>query len=82
MNLLQATWLDILCFNLSYRSAPYKGQLVYADDYIHLEGEAEKFNVPVELDGLSRRVAQKLTRLHITKEEYVLLKGMLLLNPG
>ena len=33
MNLLQSTWLDILCFNLAYRSVPYKGMLVFADDF-------------------------------------------------
>lgn len=81
MNLLQSTWLDILCLNLVYRSAPYTGRLVYADDFKCTEDDALKFGSPLELDTVSRRLAKKLTDLNITQEEYVFLKAMLLLNP-
>ena len=37
---------------------------------------------PLEYDSVSRRLAKKLSRLMITKEEYVLMKAILLLNPG
>ena len=33
-------------------------------------------------DSASRKLAKKLTLLKITKEEYVLMKAMLLFNPG
>ena len=33
-------------------------------------------------DAASRQLAKKLTLLKITKEEYVLMKAILLLNPG
>lgn len=80
MNLLQSTWLDVLCFNMAYRSSPYNGDLVYADDFRCTEDDSKKLGSP-EFDTVTRRLARKLTDLRITKEEYVVLKTMLLLNP-
>ena len=37
---------------------------------------------PLMYDAVSRQLAKKLTLLKITKEEYVLMKAILLLNPG
>ena len=82
MNLLQSTWLDILCFNEAYRSVPYNGVIVYADDFMCSEVESKKLCIPAELDAVSRRLARKLSDLAVTQEEYVLLKALLLLNPG
>ena len=82
MVLLQSTWLDIQCFNLVYRSSPYQGILVFADDFKCSEDDAIKMGSPLEYDSVSRRLAKKLSRLMITKEEYVLMKAILLLNPG
>ena len=82
MNLLQSTWLDVLCFNLAYRSVPYKGVLVFADDFQCTQEDSKKFGSPPDLDALTRKLAKKLSDLLVTKEEYVLLKAMLLLNPG
>ena len=82
MNLLQSTWLDILCFNLAYRSVPYKGLLVFADDFQCTEEDSARGGSPPDLDNLTRKLARKLSTLGITKEEYVLMKAMLLLNPG
>jgi hypothetical protein len=82
MNLLQSTWLDVMCFNLAYRSTPYKGLLFYADDFKCSEEYARKLGSPPELDAANRKLAEKLSSLNVTREEYVLLKAMLLLNPG
>ncbi|ELT99464.1 hypothetical protein CAPTEDRAFT_108381 [Capitella teleta] len=81
MNLLQSTWLDIMCFNLAYRSTPYKCLLVYADDFKCSEEYAKELGSPPELDAVNRKLAEKLSNLSVTREEYVLLKAMLLLNP-
>jgi len=81
MNLLQSTWLDVLCFNLAYRSVPYKGVLVFADDFQCTPEDSLKFGSPPDLDTLTRKLAKKLSDLSLTKEEYVLMKSMLLLNP-
>ena len=82
MNLLQTTWLDIVCFNEAYRSMPYNGVIVYADDFKCSEEESKKLGIPAELDSVSRRLAKKMTSLNVTMDEYVLLKGILLMNPG
>ena len=82
MNLLQSTWLDILCLNVAYRSSPYKGVLVYADDLKLTTDDAAKYSMHVEVDAMARRLARKLTELEITKEEFLIVKAMLLVNPG
>lgn len=82
MNLLQHSWLDILCFNLSYRSTPYNGQLVFADDFKLSQEKASLFKSPVDFDHLSRKLAKKVTLLGVTSEEYVLIKALVLCNPG
>jgi len=82
MNLLQSTWLDIICFNEAFRSVPYDGCIVFADDFKCSEDESKKFGIPSSLDSISRKLAQKMTRMMVTTEEYILLKTILLLNPG
>ena len=82
MVLLQSTWLDIQCFNLVYRSSPYQGILVFADDFKCPKEDAKNMGSCLAYDTASRQLAKKLTLLKITKEEYVLMKAMLLLNPG
>jgi len=81
MNLLQTTWLDIVCFNEAYRSVPYNNVIVYADDFKCNEAESKQLGIPPELDIVSRRLARKMTGLNVTMDEYVLLKAVLLLNP-
>ncbi|KAK2148778.1 hypothetical protein LSH36_484g04090 [Paralvinella palmiformis] len=66
---------------MAYRSSPYKGDLVYADDFRCTEDDSKKLGSP-EFDTVTRRLARKLTELMITKEEYVVIKTMLLLNPA
>ncbi|CAH1791379.1 unnamed protein product [Owenia fusiformis] len=80
MNLLQAAWCDTLMLNLAYRSTPYKGYLVFADDFQISEEDAEKYVCPQDLDKVNRKMAKKMTSLGITKDEYVLLKAMVLFN--
>jgi hypothetical protein len=82
MNLLQSTWLDILCFNEAYRSIPYNGTIVYADDFKCSEIESKRLGIPTELDCVSRQLVLKMSNLAVTKEEYLFLKTILLLNPG
>ena len=82
MNLLQCTWLDILCFNEAFRSVPYNGTIVYADDFKCSELESKRLGIPTELDNVSRRLVLKMSRLALSREEYIFLKTILLLNPG
>lgn len=81
MNLLQGAWLDILCFNIAFRSSPYKGVLIFADDFVMSDGDSSTFCIPLELNVMLRKLARKLTELALMREEYVLMKVMLLMNP-
>lgn len=81
MNIIQTTWIYMLCFNLSYRSSiPYEGYLVFSDDLKVAEDESEGCGIWPELDNVARGFAKKLESLHVTKEEFVLLKATILLN--
>ena len=83
MNLLQSTWLDVLCFNLVYRSStPYRGLLVFADDFRNSEEDSEKFGTPPQFNLVTRRLCKKTSDLNVQRDEYILLKAMILLNPG
>lgn len=81
MNLLQSTWLDVLCLNLAFRSVPYKKHLVFADDFKCSEDEGSRFTMFAEVDNITRQLAKKMTDLKVTREEYILLKAILLFNP-
>lgn len=82
MHLLQNTWLDVVCMNLAFRSVPYRGLLIFADDFKLSEENAARLGLPSEFDAVARRLARKFTDLCLTREEYLLLKAMLLLNAG
>ncbi|XP_048737503.1 steroid hormone receptor ERR2-like isoform X1 [Ostrea edulis] len=80
MNLLQHSWLEILCLNLVFRSCPYNGYLKFAEDLQLSVDECKLCHCSPELDGLSRKLAKKFTEMEVTKEEYLLLKAMTLCN--
>lgn len=82
MNLLQHSWLEILCLNLVFRSCPYIGQVCYAEDLRVPADMVEMYNIPTELDSLTRKLCKKFTYLGVSKEEYVLLKAIILCNIG
>lgn len=82
MNLLQHSWLEILCLNLVFRSCPYNGYLKFAEDLQLSVDECKLCHCSPELDGLSRKLAKKFTEMEVTKEEYLLLKAMTLCNIG
>nr|AXP83841.1 estrogen-related receptor gamma [Sepia latimanus] len=82
MNLLQHSWLEILCLNLAHRSCPYNHFLKFAEDFkIDQEQAANTYGCSPEMDNLSRKLASKITSLGVTKEEYILLKALILCNP-
>lgn len=82
MNLLQHSWLEILCLNLVFRSCPYNGYLKFAEDLQLSVDECKLCHCSPELDGISRKLAKKFTDMEVTKEEYLLLKAMTLCNIG
>ena len=82
MNLLQHSWLEILCLNLVFRSCPYNGTVCYAEDLRVPAEMVEAYNIPPELDSLTRKLCKKFTYLGVSREEYVLLKAIILCNIG
>lgn len=82
MNLLQHSWLEILCLNLVFRSCPYYGTVCYAEDLRVPAEMVDTYNIPTELDSLTRKLCKKFTYLGVTREEYVLLKAIILCNIG
>ncbi|KAK6182532.1 estrogen-related receptor gamma isoform X3 [Patella vulgata] len=80
MNLLQHSWLEVLCLNLVFRSCPYSGYLCFAEDLKVSNDLVKTYNVPPEFDNLTRKLCKKFTLLGVSKEEYVLLKAITLCN--
>lgn len=82
MKLLHGTWLDIICLNIAFRSVPYNGEIRYAADFLVSEEDAGYLRLPKELNIVTRKMIQKMTYLKVEHSEYLLLKAMLLFNPG
>ncbi|XP_018913842.1 steroid hormone receptor ERR2 isoform X2 [Bemisia tabaci] len=80
MRLLQASWAEILTLTLSYRSLPLSsGKLRFATDFTLDELQARDCGA-FEIYQLCLQVIERLERLSIAKEEYYLLKALVLAN--
>lgn len=80
MRLLQSTWAEILTLTMAYRSLPQgNGKLHYASDFILDERQARECGA-FEIHALSIHIVDKLSKLSIAKEEYLLLKALVLAN--
>ncbi|OAF71737.1 ER-beta [Intoshia linei] len=77
---IQENWLDILNWNLVFRTIPYKGELVYANDFKCSEIQVELYKRPIELDSLCRELCIRLTALRLSFEEHILIRAFLLFN--
>ena len=82
MDLLQRSWLEILCLNLVFRSCPYDGYVRHAEDLCIPVELVDTYKIPKQLDSITRKLCEKFTDLGVTLEEYVLLKGIMLCNIG
>ncbi|XP_077998174.1 estrogen-related receptor gamma-like [Glandiceps talaboti] len=81
MTLLQSAWNEILCLGLAYRSVPYKDKLVFADDFILEKNGANIAGLRLDLlNEMTLRLTEKLQMVKIDREEYVLLKALVLCN--
>lgn len=80
MNLLQNSWLEVMCLGLVYRSCPYDGSVCYAEDLRVSEEKADVCKIPQDLDSQIRKACRKFTSLRVSLEEYVLLKTIVLCN--
>ncbi|CAG9863699.1 unnamed protein product [Phyllotreta striolata] len=81
MRLLQSTWAEILTLTLAFRSLPLKGmgRLQFAMDFT-LDEKASKECGSLELYQTCCQIVDRLDKLSIFKEEYYLLKALVLTN--
>ncbi|KAL3287858.1 hypothetical protein HHI36_002316 [Cryptolaemus montrouzieri] len=81
MRLLQSTWAEILTLTLAYRSLPLigLGRLRFASDFT-LDEKQSKDCGALELYQACCHVVERIDGLSILKEEYYLLKGLVLTN--
>lgn len=79
MNLLQLTWPEILTLQLIYRSLPFNGKLCFASDLWMDEMLAKECGY-TEFYYHCLQVAQRLERISVRREEYYLLKALILTN--
>ncbi|XP_055381346.1 steroid hormone receptor ERR2 isoform X2 [Condylostylus longicornis] len=79
MKLLQVSWAEILTLQLAYRSLPYNGKLFFASDFCLDERSAKECGA-IEFFHHCVQITQRLERLSPSKEEYYLLKALVLSN--
>lgn len=81
MRLLQSTWAEILTLTLAFRSLPMVslGRLKFATDFT-LDEKQSKDCGALELYQTCTHVVERLESLSILKEEYYLLKALVLTN--
>uniref|UniRef100_A0A034VU10 Steroid hormone receptor ERR2 n=1 Tax=Bactrocera dorsalis TaxID=27457 RepID=A0A034VU10_BACDO len=79
MKLLQVSWAEILTLQLSFRSLPFNGRLCFAADVWMDELLAKECGY-AEFYYHCVQIAQRLERLSPRREEYYLLKALILSN--
>ncbi|XP_074605251.1 estrogen-related receptor [Brevipalpus obovatus] len=92
MKLLQNTWAEILSFSLAYRthqhhcsSSSYPTpsglfkQLVFANDFVMDELQAKQAKAE-EMYNVCMKLVKRLSQLRIAREEYLVIKALLLTN--
>uniref|UniRef100_A0A0A9YA46 Steroid hormone receptor ERR2 n=1 Tax=Lygus hesperus TaxID=30085 RepID=A0A0A9YA46_LYGHE len=79
MRLLQSTWTEILTLSLAFRSLPPSGKLNFAVDFIIDEMLAQECGA-MDLYQLCLVITDRLQNCSICKEEYILLKALVLAN--
>ncbi|XP_011867578.1 PREDICTED: steroid hormone receptor ERR1 isoform X5 [Vollenhovia emeryi] len=79
MRLLQSTWAEILTFTLAWRSTPNTGRLRFAQDFTLDERLARECHC-TELYTHCIQIVERIQRLGLTREEYYVLKALILAN--
>lgn len=79
MRLLQSTWAEILTLTLAYRSMPLTGKLRFASNFTLDDRQARDCGA-VDLYNQCVQIADRLERVSIAKEEYYLIKALVLAN--
>nr|XP_014339404.1 PREDICTED: steroid hormone receptor ERR1 isoform X2 [Latimeria chalumnae] len=81
MSILQSVWMEILILGVAFRSLSYEDEIVYAEDYI-MDEDFSKMAGLLDLNGSVLQLVRKYKSFKLEKEEYVLLKALVLTNSG
>lgn len=79
MRLLQSSWAETLALGLAFRSQHLSGRLQFATDFL-LDARQARECQAEEMFVHAIRVVERLERLGVLKEEYLLMKALLLIN--
>lgn len=82
MRLLQTSWPEVLSLSLAFRSMPMNGanpKLQWSADFCMNEKEARDCGME-ELFFQCVQIGQRLEQLSVTREEYYILKALVLIN--
>ncbi|KAE8572959.1 estrogen related receptor [Halyomorpha halys] len=79
MRLLQSTWTEILTLSLAFRSLPPSGKLMFAVNFLLDEIQAQQCGAS-EIFQLCVSIMERLQQTLICKEEFLLLKALVLAN--
>lgn len=79
MRLLQSTWAEVLTLTVAFRSVPSSGELKFAADMIVDEKMARDCGL-MEIYQIMVAIVARIEKLAVTKEEYYILKALILAN--
>jgi len=81
MNLLKSSWTEVLTLTLVYRSLPFRGaKLNFASDFSLNRLQADEAGL-LAFFQKCMHIVERLEKLGIFKEEYLILKSLVLSNP-
>ncbi|XP_043961999.1 estrogen receptor 2a [Gambusia affinis] len=80
VHLLECCWLEVLMMGLMWRSLDHPGKLIFSPDLCLSREEGSCVQGFVEIFDMLIAATSRVRELKLTREEYVCLKAMILLN--
>ncbi|MFT7796457.1 steroid hormone receptor ERR1-like [Arapaima gigas] len=79
MSVLQSVWLEVLVLGVAFRSLGCEDEVVYAEDFV-LDEEMSRLAGLTELNAAISLLARRYRALELDREEFVMLKAIVLTN--
>ncbi|KAJ8246971.1 hypothetical protein GJAV_G00257330 [Gymnothorax javanicus] len=79
MSVLQSVWLEILVLGVAFRSLGCEEEIVFAEDFV-LDEELSRLAGLTELNAAISQLARRYRALQLDREEFVMLKAIVLAN--
>ncbi|KPP67042.1 steroid hormone receptor ERR1-like [Scleropages formosus] len=79
MSVLQSVWLEVLVLGVAFRSLGCEDEVVYAEDFV-LDEEMSRLAGLSELNAAISLLARRYRTLELDREEFVMLKAIVLTN--